>query len=105
MPHVIAPNRRPVNPAKRCPVPGCSMALSHENKIGVCRHHQHNRPYCQCANCLALPEKRLASIRDHRPHVAAIAQAARKTVLICCGSSSGGDVLQAPITMQRFPWE
>jgi hypothetical protein len=101
------PYLRRVDPAKFCTVPNCGKPLTDRNKVGVCAKHNHNRPWCQCANCLTLPAHRLCAVKNREPrrNVERVAHADRKIVLVCCGSSTNGEVLKAPVTMQRFPWE
>lgn len=36
---------------RQCKVPGCARTLYAHNRNGVCRDHNHRRPYCQCVQC------------------------------------------------------
>lgn len=56
-----------------CSVPGCVNTISADrskNRTGVCRDHNHTRPYCQCRQCegLMTRESREAQAEAFRRH-------------------------------------
>jgi hypothetical protein len=36
---------------KPCAFPGCTITLSRNNSMCVCRGHYHKKPYCRCTQC------------------------------------------------------
>ena len=47
----IDPHRIKPNSGRRCAAPDCGNFLSPGNSSGVCRSHNHVKPYCQCFQC------------------------------------------------------
>ena len=45
-----------------CAFPGCGKKLRPDGISGVCRTHNHRRPYCRCSQCTGVPKPKYRAI-------------------------------------------
>lgn len=82
-----------------CAYPGCTNELHIKNSSGVCRQHNHRRPYCQCVQCqygAAAYTRRMQSAEEDR----------KKVELNMPPSTTGlHRERKVAVTLSKAPWE
>lgn len=85
---------------RTCKVPGCSAKLCASNRTGVCRSHNHVKPYCNCIQCGGVPP-----VTPAQPVEAPETPPGTRSVSVAYPTGNSGIAGRASVTMLALPWE